>query len=81
MDTGNEIGKENKARAPLLIDPSYNPLYTVNVVGIGTVNDVMIDSGSQCCVIRMDVLPKSISSQIKKTKATAKLSDQTTTKF
>jgi len=45
------------------------------------VNNVVIDSGSQCCTIRKDRLPDSIISKMKPPNTTARLSDGSKIEF
>jgi len=55
--------------------------FTIDVGGIGPVNDALIDSGSDFCIIRRDQLTDAIIAKIKPTKCTAKLTDESIMTF
>ncbi len=61
--------------------PILRPKYTMYVDGIGSVHDVLIDSGSTCCLVRKDLLTDSIIKKKKRTKTTATLIDESIMNF
>jgi len=73
-DDNKEKGKKKEEKINYL-------RFTIDVGGIGPVNDALIDSGSDICIIRRDQLTDSIIAKIKPTKRTAKLIDEGVMKF
>lgn len=75
-DDNKEKTEERNIPVPIL-----RPKYTINVGGIGPVNDVLIDSGSTICLIREDVLTASRIKKIKPTTTIATLIDESKMNF